>query len=330
MAVKVIAGALPTELFHSVAARVNNGGWRYGWRSNPAIGHGQWNQDYTQAGPENGLDVSAKLDGVLSEAWQHLRPPSTVLLRCYANGHTYGTEGYPHTDSTRLLDRTLVIYTVREWRREWGGETTVYAGSQILHAELPAPNNGLEFDGRLTHAARGVTRICPTLRTTLMFKWCPAGVDPLRDAVQIMLRDVGAYRKAHTDRNLAHHLLNTYDLLKAAGRSQTECAAGAAHSLFGTNAFKNGCLEQTNEAHLHRLSSVIGKEAAALALLFGRIQRPSTLLGGAKLALRDGGLVEVSPQELESLQFIEAANLVDQGHLSQWPALQKLWNSANP
>ena len=319
-----LSGALPPELFKAVSHTVENAGWKYGWRSNKGMGYAHWNHDFGGGTPENGLDVSAALSGPIADAWNHLRPANSVLLRCYANAHTYGCEGYPHTDSSRPIDQTIVLYTVRQWRREWGGETVLYDGDRIVHSELPKPNGGVIFPGAMLHAARGVSRICPDLRTTLMFKFCPANADPLRDRIQRLLEEINAHRTPHSGRTLALHLLNVFDLLRNARQPDAVCAAGAVHSVWGTEHFKGGVLDPSD---FDRVASVVGFEAAELARLFGIIRRPEALeIAGTELPLHAGGTVSVTQQQLDRLRIIDAENMADQGTLCRFPNLERLWN----
>jgi len=231
-----IEQVFPEDLLKSISEHIDTVPWRYGWASNKGIEFTHWNHSFAPGGAINGLDISDKLPEPILRAWNHLKVNylgDQALLRCYTNSHTYGVEGYPHTDSRRSVDHTIVIYMNKEWRREWGGETTVYNGNDIQHAELPKYNRGLIFPGAAVHQARSVTRICPAQRITLMFKFAPRGVDIQRDNIQRLLNTVGAEKIKHSGRNLWTHLLNVYDILKAAGYGPTICGAGGLHSIFG-------------------------------------------------------------------------------------------------
>jgi SM-20-related protein len=94
------------------------------------------------------------------------------LIRCYANGHTYGSDGTLHTDSTRPGTYTCVYYPHQMWHPNWGGETVLFNQDKtdIVACVYPKPNRMVVFDGTIPHVARGVSRICPVLRVTLMFK----------------------------------------------------------------------------------------------------------------------------------------------------------------
>ena len=324
------SNVFPELLANALANQVSAAGWHHGWRSNSTIGYSHWNHDFAQAGHENGLDISTRLVGAVRGAWEFLKTehyPNSTLIRCYANAHTYGVEGYPHTDSDRSGDRTLVVYMNRHWRREWGGETMIYDGDTISHAELPKFNYGLEFSGNVWHTARGVTRICPDLRMTLMFKFAPADCDILRDKIQRFLIDIGAYTKRHTKATLAAHLLETYDLLKLANLPDVVCAAGATHSIFGTNAFTDPCL---SIGEVSKLEEVVGIDSSNLVRLFATVARPAALEKAAatkdtNLLLTSGGTVSVTEEQLSSLCALEAANLLQQGELGKYPNLQNFW-----
>lgn len=320
----------PSDLFEKVASEVSGSRWRYGHRSTRAMGYAHWNRDFAAGGAENGLDVSDNLTGVMREAWDYLRQtyfPGKILIRCYANAHTYGVEGYPHVDSKRANDQTLVIYINQDWRREWGGETMIYDGDAIVHAEIPKANSGIRFNGNQWHAARSVTRICPELRMSLMFKFAPEGSDTTRDRLQTFLRGIGAMKKRHKSGTLGGHLLGTYDALKAAGQPEAICLAGGSHSVFGTNAFKSACITMDEYS---ALADVVGDEAATLAKLFCTTERPKTLENAlvsksTTLDLSAGGTVEVTPDQLRALCIIEGANLDDQRSLGGYPNLRALW-----
>lgn len=325
-----IDGLFPVDLANDLLAELERGRWSHGWRSNSAMGYGHWNIDLARGETWNGLDVSARLQDPFARAWQFIRAnvlPGHRLIRCYANAHTYGVEGYPHTDSIRPEDITIVAYMNRTWKREWAGETVIFEGDNTVLAQLPAFNRALIFSGADLHCARGVTRICPELRRTLMFKCAPEDCDPHRDALQVLLNQVGAFRKGHMNGNLGRHLLITYDLLRKAGQPAGVCLAGGAHSVFGTNAFKDPCLDPADRP---MLVEVIGEEAVRLVEIFGAIARPGTLdanvgKDGAFLEYTTGGGVAVTKLQLDALCMIECANLLEQSQLARWQNLNNLW-----
>lgn len=256
------------------------------------------------------------------------------------NAHTYGLEGYPHTDSVRLCDKTIVVYMNPTWRREWGGETMIYDGCKIVHAELPKENCAIEFPGSAWHVARGVTRICPELRVTLVFKLAPRGTDPARDEIQRLLLSLGCEQVNHGAAGpLIGHLLRVYDLLKLAACDEDVCAGGAIHSVFGTNAFRERVLDAADGNAVNAVAAVVGRGATDLAQLFGQIARPAELERALAMPVTAGedlrhlfthapgsNGVTVTGTQFLQLCAIECANLADQqGGLSSYPLLAAHW-----
>lgn len=333
MTMKQIAQVFPDQILTPIDKLIRSVPWRYGWASNKSIEFTHWNHDFTSAPVYNTMDVSAELPPALAQAWSYLQAQylgPAALLRCYTNSHTYGVEGYPHTDSRRSADHTLVVYMNRHWQRDWGGETIVYSGNTIVHAELPGYNKGLVFPGAETHQARSVTRICPAQRITLMFKFAPPEVDPVRDQIQTFVHAQGLHKITHSGRNLASHLLNTYDILSADGHDQATCSGGAMHSIFGTNVFRTNKFDHDNPDHLALVTDLVGAEAAELAVLFSTVDRPGTLEAALRnsvttVTTRSGTQLELNQAQLNKLCAIEAANLSDQKSLKKWPCLAQLF-----
>jgi SM-20-related protein len=163
-------------------------GWSFGWKSNKSTDSfsfwhkhfaGNVNPDHVEpAGAGRQYDCVDELQRnapLLRELWDRLG--GTVLsghrlLRCYANGQPFGSEGTVHTDSTSDRSFTSIYYPHEKWDANWGGETVFFNRdrSDILTSIYPKPNRLLVFPGTIAHVARGVARICPVLRVTLMFK----------------------------------------------------------------------------------------------------------------------------------------------------------------
>ena len=322
------------ELLRQVTQVINQVPWRYGWASNKNIEFTHWNHTFAPGGALNSLDISHSLSGVMAEAWQHIQltccGPKT-LLRCYANTHTFGVEGYPHTDSRRSADKTMVIYMSPHWQRDWGGETTIYNADEIVHSELPRYNRGLVFSGSDWHSARAVTRICPAQRITLMFKYAERNLDPQRDRLQSFLTLIGADRIKHSGRSLWTHLLTVYDILRAHGYTTEICAAGGLHSIFGTNAFKTALLAPAQRT---MVVNTIGAAATEYVELFSSIQRPSTLEAALKnntlvVHTRGGSPRTLTLDQLNILCAIEASNLSDQKSLKNYPHIAQFLRKPN-
>ena len=157
-------------------------GWKFGWRSKgKADVYSFWHRHfagYQKAGGDHlAYDCEAELQRfpIVYETWRLLAgslPEGHRLIRCYANGIPYGSDGTVHTDTALMNTYTTVYYPHASWSPDWGGETMFFdrARSDVISCVYPKPNRLVIFDGRIPHVARGVSRICPVLRVTLMFK----------------------------------------------------------------------------------------------------------------------------------------------------------------
>ena len=335
MRIKSINNFFPDSIIDKIDAEIKETKWQYGWSSNPNIEFSHWNMDFAKTVAENSLDVSNRLPESIKSAWQYIQDtyyPNHRLIRCYANGHTYGVEGYPHTDSDKDGEYTIVVYMNIKWKREWGGETLIYDKNTIIHAEIPQRNMALVFPGNQCHTSRGVTRICPELRITVMFKFAtPLAIDPVRDQIQQFLESVGATKKLHSNNNLCGHLLRVYDRLKQAGQPQDTCSAGALHSIFGTNIYQDITVSIEEK---QKIIDLIGDHSCYLVELFSKLSRPATLersinVDSCKLLTMTGEEILVDLKDLYALAAIESANLVDQKSLIQMPNLHKFWLKLN-
>lgn len=127
------------------------------------------------------------------------------------------------------------------------------------------------------------------------------------EALKKVLKALKADEIKHSGRTLYDHLIGVHDMLQSANCDEHVCLAGAAHSLYGTNAFKRVTIPHTMR---HALVKVIGPRAERLAWLFSTINRPR--------AIEDG--------DNEDLMLIEAANLLEQGgSLDKWPHIRAAW-----
>jgi SM-20-related protein len=157
--------------------------WAFGWKSSAKTDeYSFWHQHF--AGHRSGAkdkpyecsDELGKNAPALFAFWRWLQRMEFFrgheLLRCYANGACFGGEGTIHTDAKAAGHYTAIYYPAEKWEPNWGGETLLFneARDDIVAAVYPRPNRLLVFPGNMPHVARGVSRTCPELRVTLMFK----------------------------------------------------------------------------------------------------------------------------------------------------------------
>ena len=300
------------------SAWLSNANWSYGWKSNMDIGYGHWNTDITRTGVNNNIDVSDRLPAVFQPVWSKLKEqyPDAVLTRCYANQHTFGTEGYIHTDTERKEDHTCVIYLNKDWVADWGGETAFFNNdkTEILSSVLPKFGRTAVFSGNIPHCARGVSRVCNRARMTLMFKFSinPQDYYPSEARLKEFLLAIGANQKPHKNGSLMDHLMRTFMLMKSANLMDDLCLAGGLHSVYGTSSYKNGCLLEDSTL----VADTFGGDVDYLVRLFSGLNRPDDLKDGSKL----------SDRNLFFMRCIEVANLYDQGELHLYPHLQEFLN----
>jgi SM-20-related protein len=302
---------LPLEALKACAAWLEAANWSYGWPSNRDMPFGHWNVDITKTGVANPTDVSDRLLPSFKEVWDALNKSfyggEALLVRAYSNRHTFGTEGYIHTDTKREEDHTCVIYMNKEWEADWGGETTFYNEdkTEIIKSVLPKFGRIAAFPGTIYHKAAPVSRICSKVRTTLMFK---AAIDPKAVySAEVLLDDflksLGADKKPHKNGSLKDHLIRVFHLLKSAGAGDVLALVGGLHSVYGTNAYKSACLPLDST----EVSKRFGTEVDRLVRLFNKVDRPRVL------ERPDGSL---NDRDLFLLRCIECANLYDQQELN--------------
>lgn len=309
--VNVKDNVLPMDALRACDQWLEKANWSYGWHSNRDMPYGHWNVDITKTGVANPTDVSGRLPKEFKAVWDAVNKEffgsQALLIRAYSNRHTFGTEGYIHTDTKRMEDHTCVIYMNKDWEADWGGETSFYTDdkSEILKSVLPKFGRTAVFPGTMPHRAGPVSRVCPKVRTTLMFK---AAIDPkavytAEVLLDGFLKDLGADKRPHKDGSLKDHLIRTFHLLKSVGAGDVLALAGGLHSVYGTNAYRHACLQLSDT----KVKDTFGEEVDRIVRLFNAANRPAVLENP------DGSLNET---DLFLLRCIECANLYDQNQLS--------------
>jgi Rps23 Pro-64 3,4-dihydroxylase Tpa1-like proline 4-hydroxylase len=98
-------------------------------------------------------------------------PADTKILRFYLNAHTFGTDGWPHTDADRPNELTTILYLTQQWRPEWCGETVVFnKNGDIEAAVMPRANRLLAFPSDRLHSPRPLSKSFEELRVVLVVK----------------------------------------------------------------------------------------------------------------------------------------------------------------
>lgn len=98
------------------------------------------------------------------------------LYECMISANAFGTEGRPHRDvsdsNNRAHHHTALVYCNKEWDVTWAGETLVFDDhGEITAAVMPKPGRVMKIAGDPLHVGRSVSRICPTDRRVLVFKY---------------------------------------------------------------------------------------------------------------------------------------------------------------
>ena len=196
------------------------------------------------------------------------------------------------------------IYMDENWNYEWGGETTFYKNGEIIKSVVPKYGRYVAFPGTVEHCAKPLSRVCPTVRTTLMFKASidPKAVYPAEQLLADFLIEHGANKLPHKTGSLKDHLIRVYHILKTTGANDILALAGGLHSVFGTSTFRKTLLSQDSTV----VNDTFGPEIDRIVRLFSSIDRPKCLENP------DGSLNDV---DLFLLRAIECANLYDQSEL---------------
>lgn len=177
--VQVFDDRVPTPLYEALIEAVGRIGWRFGWNT-PSNPHSRyWHHEVGHGKKSNTADVSDRVRQhplpVFAQYMDWLRSdlvsPQTQVLRFYLNAHTYGTDGWPHTDTDRGEELTMVLYLTATWQPAWCGETVVFnAQGDIEAAVLPRPNRLLSFPSDRLHAPRPLSKAFEGLRVVLVVK----------------------------------------------------------------------------------------------------------------------------------------------------------------
>ena len=173
-----VDGLVPTGLRADLQKLVRGAIWAYGWKSvkdrDPFPfwhAHFAGDDDFSSCEAELLSNEQAK---PVSALWRLLASgplEGHTLVRAYANGHTYGGEGYIHVDSTDARYFTTIYYAHPAWEADWAGETVFFSNDAATStAVIPSPGRLVMFRGDIPHVARSASRSCPELRVSVVLK----------------------------------------------------------------------------------------------------------------------------------------------------------------
>ena len=177
--VQIFDDLLPVDLYRKLLGTLPRIPWRFGWNTPSNPNHRYWHHEVGNGSKSNMEDVSdnvrrhpAKVFAEYQE-WLlgALVPPETKVLRYYLNAHTFGTDGWPHTDTDREEELTTVLSLTSQWKPEWCAATVVFARKKDIEAAvLPRPNRLLAFPSDRLHCPRPLSKAFEGLRVVLVVK----------------------------------------------------------------------------------------------------------------------------------------------------------------
>lgn len=161
--------------------------WKFGWPQGKADPFSHWNCDFLKVKKNNLEEVTSKLTtneslAALTNIWHSLEQGPLhghQIIRCYANAHTFGIEGYPHVDVDEKTNPdcfTTIVYINPIWSRDWAGELVIFDDlGEVCFCAAPKPGRVITFPAGMVHAARAVSRSCSAIRVSVVFKtiWKP-------------------------------------------------------------------------------------------------------------------------------------------------------------
>lgn len=104
--------------------------------------------------------------GVIQEETGKVLSPDNII----ANMFSHGDSSWLHTDSKSDTAWTAIIYLNWMWDINWGGETVLVEGDEILKSFAPTPGKIILFKSNILHGARPVSREAEFPRFGLTFQ----------------------------------------------------------------------------------------------------------------------------------------------------------------
>ena len=302
------------NLISNIRSRYVESGLSYGWKSNvnKPYDFGHWNKKILDNSKFHYYDhsvmpfISSHQEVDLLWSVIQSKIGKRCLLRAYVNGYTFGTDAYYHVDDnwivekfgSNVLTETIIVYLNKTWDKDWGGETTILnSDNEIEYSVLPKSNRVLIFDSNKFHSARPLSRICPELRSVLVFKTIDYSC--LNEEVDFIFKH--SIDLTHSGKTFFEHLYRVSLLLEQLDQTKEVCLAGLYHSVYGTEHYPYNGSENIKREEIKKL---IGEYAESLVYEFCKLKdRMNTLLYNKN---------NYEESFRKDLLFIEYANLIEQ------------------
>lgn len=92
--------------------------------------------------------------------------PERIICNLFAHGDS----SWLHRDCDSAESWTAILYLNERWDLNWGGETILVEGEEILKAFSPTPGKFILFKSNMIHGPRPVSREAPYPRFGLTFQ----------------------------------------------------------------------------------------------------------------------------------------------------------------
>jgi hypothetical protein len=212
-----------------------------------------------------------------------------------------------------------------------GGDLLIHGSRNAadVRASFPPVYNSCIAFALSSQSYHSVTTIVSGARYSVVFSfWSKESEPVLRfvgtryyEAVESVLRGLGAERIPHSGADLLQHLVGTARLVDIWGCPRYLCLAGLLHSVYGTESFGDKLLSLSDR---HQLQSIVDEKTEQLVYLFCHASR-KTLYEALRnpdcpAYLLDPGTSEplhVDTQDLIDLMVLDVANYVEQANRSK-------------
>lgn len=302
------------SLISKIRTKYIESGLTYGWKSNvnKSYDFGHWNKKVLDNSKFHYYDHSVMpfigSHHEVDQLWSIIQSKigKRCLLRSYVNGYTFGTDAYYHIDDnwivekfgSNVLTETIIVYLNETWDKDWGGETSILnSDNEIEYSVLPKANRVLIFDSNKFHSARPLSRICPELRSVLVFKTIDYSC--LSKEVDFIFKH--SIDLKHSGKTFFEHLYRVSLILEQLDQTKEVCAAGLYHSVYGTEHYQYDGSENVKREEIKEL---IGEYAESLVYEFCKLEDRMNILLYNKNNYEDSFR--------KDLLFIEYANLIEQ------------------